>query len=205
MIKFLGRLIGLLLVFLLIFSLMTVYRNSKAVLTYAPLVRQVLAERQQTEQIDENLVLAMIYTESKGRGQDILQASESLTGSVGNISSPQESLEQGLNLLEDNLAQANQVGTDTWTAVQAYNLGPNYIAYVAERGGKTNLDLARRFSRDVVAPSLGNVTGKTYRYYHPIAIFYGKPYLYQNGGNSYYVEQVQLNLMILKVMSQLIN
>ena len=69
-----------------------------------------------------------------------------------------------------------------WTAVQAYNFGPAYIDFIAQNGKENTLALAKQYSRDTVAPLLGNTTGKTYSYIHPISIFNGAE-LYVNGGN----------------------
>ncbi|TWS95585.1 MULTISPECIES: lysozyme family protein [unclassified Streptococcus] len=200
--KWLGRFISFFILLAISIAFWLIYQDSQRVLSYRPLVKQVLNTRQSN--LSEELILAMIYTESKGKGQDILQASESLTGQVGQISSSKSSLEVGIDLFEQNVSLATKKKTDSWTAVQAYNMGTTYIDYVAENGGKSNINLARRFSRDVVAPSLGNTNGATYTYYHPLAIMYGQPSLYQDGGNSYYAEQVKLNRFILKIMSWLI-
>ena len=88
-------------------------------------------------------------------------------------------------------------GVDVWTAVQAYNFGPAYIDFIAQNGKENTLALAKQYSRDTVAPLLGNTTGKTYSYIHPISVFHGAE-LYVNGGNYYYSRQVQLNLYIIK-------
>ncbi|EGV09341.1 putative pneumococcal vaccine antigen A-like protein [Streptococcus constellatus subsp. pharyngis SK1060 = CCUG 46377] len=44
------------------------------------------------------------------------------------------------------------------------------------------------------------MTGKTYSYYHPIALLHGSK-LYINGGNFYYSRQVRMNMYIMKVMN----
>lgn len=204
MIKILSRLLLFSCLLLAILAGSLIYRDSQRVLSYRSLVRETLSEINQNSQESEDLILAMIYTESKGRGQDILQASESITGSVGHITSPKESLRQGVSLLASNLQEASQTGTDFWTAVQAYNFGSAYISYISQNGGKTSIELAKTYSRDVVAPSLGNTTEKTYGYYHPIALIKGEGKLYENGGNFYYAEQVKLNLIILKLASRII-
>ncbi|TWT12337.1 lysozyme family protein [Streptococcus sp. sy004] len=200
--KLFGRLTFLFILLVMSIAFAIVYQDSQRVLSYRSLVKEVLTNREIS--IDEELVLAMIYTESKGKGQDILQASESLTGQIGQISSPKASLEVGIDLFEQNLSLSSQKQTDSWTAVQAYNMGTTYIDYVAENGGKSTIYLARTFSQEVVAPSLGNTNGDTYAYYHPLAIMYGQPSLYQDGGNAYYAEQVKLNRSILKVMALII-
>jgi len=96
--------------------------------------------------------------------------------------------------------EAKKKGVDSWTAVQAYNFGKDYIDYVAKHGGTNSLELARAYSRDVVAPSLGNVTGETYLYLHPISLLNGME-LYINGGNIYYSRLVETNMTIMKLFS----
>ncbi|MFR6968209.1 cell wall hydrolase Pmp23, partial [Streptococcus pneumoniae] len=66
-----------------------------------------------------------------------------------------------------------------------------------QNGKENTLALAKQYSRETVAPLLGNRTGKTYSYIHPISIFHGAE-LYVNGGNYYYSRQVRLNLYIIK-------
>ena len=107
------------------------------------------------------------------------------------------SIRQGVQTLTDNLYLAQKKGVDVWTAVQAYNFGPAYIDFIAQNGKENTLALAKQYSRETVAPLLGNTTGKTYSYMHPISIFHGAE-LYVNGGNYYYSRQVQLNLYIIK-------
>ena len=95
---------------------------------------------------------------------------------------------------------AEEAQVDVWTAVQAYNYGPAYINYVAENGGENTIEVAKKYSKEVVAPSLGNNTGENYNYFHPISLIHGGK-LYVNGGNIYYSRQVQLNLYIMKFMN----
>ena len=174
------------------------WRDVKQVMTYQSLVQEVLAEND--SKANEELVLAMIYTETKGRNVDVMQSSESATGYINSITDSKESIRQGVQYLSDNLVLAEEAQVDVWTAVQAYNYGPAYIDYVAENGGKNTIELAKEYSREVVAPSLGNSSGETYRYFHPISLLYGGE-LYVNGGNIYYSRQVQLNLYIMKFMN----
>lgn len=84
--------------------------------------------------------------------------------------------------------------------MQAYNFGTAYINYIAKHGGKNSTKLASTYSKTVVAPSLGNTTGETYFYYHPLALVSGGR-LYKNGGNIYYSREVEFNLYLIKVMS----
>ncbi|WP_019785261.1 lysozyme family protein, partial [Streptococcus sobrinus] len=109
----------------------------------------------------------------------------------------------GTRVLAQNLEKAQAAKTDSWTAVQAYNFGTNYINYVSERGGKNTIQLAKAYSKDVVAPSLGNKTGKTYYHINPVSILYGGGKLYVDGGNHYYAKQVQFSLFLIRLVDRL--
>ena len=175
-----------------------VHQDVKQVMTYQPMVREILSEKDTPA--NEELVLAMIYTETKGKEGDVMQSSESASGSTNTINDNASSIRQGIQTLTDNLYLAQSKGVDVWTAVQAYNFGKDYIDYVAKHGGTNSLELARAYSRDVVAPSLGNVTGETYLYLHPISLLNGME-LYINGGNIYYSRLVETNMTIMKLFS----
>ena len=175
-----------------------IHRDVKQVMTYRTLVREVLAE--EDTGTNEDLILAMIYTETKGKEDDVMQASESATGQTNSITNNKESIRQGIQTLSENRRKAKEKGGDPWTAVQAYNFGQDYIEYVEKNGGKNSLELARKYSKEVVAPSLGNVTGKTYLYLHPISFLHGSE-LYVNGGNYYYSRLVEMNQFIMKLFS----
>ena len=175
-----------------------VHQDVKQVMTYQPMVREILSEKDTPA--NEELVLAMIYTETKGKEGDVMQSSESASGSTNTINDNASSIRQGIQTLTDNLYLAQKQGVDVWTAVQAYNFGPAYIDFIAQNGKENTLALAKQYSREIVAPLLGNTTGKTYSYIHPISIFHGAE-LYVNGGNYYYSRQVQLNLYIIKTFT----
>ncbi|CAM2781744.1 lysozyme family protein [Streptococcus pluranimalium] len=176
-----------------------VYRDVKNVLSYRPIVEDILAEHDSVS--TEDLVLAMIYTETKGQEADLMQSSESSTGVANTITDSRESIRQGVTVLSENLLTSQSKETDIWTAVQAYNFGSSYIDFVAKNGSKNTISLSKKYSRTVVAPSLGNTSGETYRYYNPIALLYGGGALYRNGGNIYYAKQVQFNLVLIKLIS----
>ena len=159
MFKFIRRLILVIILAAIALKGYQVHRDVKQVMTYQNLVREVLAE--QDTAANEELVLAMIYTETKGRNSDLMQSSESATGEINSITDNKESVRQGIQTLSDNLELASEKKVDVWTAVQAYNFGQAYIDYVAQNGGENTLELAKKYSKEVDAPSLGNVTGKT--------------------------------------------
>ncbi|MGT2547241.1 lysozyme family protein [Streptococcus constellatus] len=198
MFKIFRKLIFLILLILVCYKFIQVHHDVKQVMNYRSLVREVLDE--QDTAANEELVLAMIYTETKGKVSDVMQSSESATGQKNSILDNKESIRQGVQTLSTNLNVAQEKKVDVWTAVQAYNFGRAYIDYIAKHGGENTLDLAKKYSKNIVAPSLGNVTGKTYSYYHPIALLHGSK-LYINGGNFYYSRQVRMNMYIMKVMN----
>lgn len=173
-----------------------IYQNVQQVMAYQPMVAEVLAEHDSID--NEALVLAMIYTETKGKQADVMQSSESVTGYANTITDSKESIRKGVEFLGQNLLLAEEEGVDVWTAVQAYNYGTNYISYIAKNGGKNSLELSKTYSREVVAPSLGNTTGKEYIYYHPLALLSGGK-LYVNGGNIYYAKEVRFNLLLIRM------
>ncbi|MBM7642014.1 lysozyme family protein [Streptococcus loxodontisalivarius] len=198
MFKLIRRLVAIIILVFIGFRVYRIHQDVQKVLTYESMVETTLASNDTDANVD--MVLAMIYTETKGSSSDVMQSSESSNGVANSISDSQSSIQQGVSLLSENLAQATEAKIDKWTAVQAYNFGTAYIDFIAKHGGDNTVELAESYSRDVVAPSLGNTTGQTYFYYHPIALFYGGGKLYVNGGNIYYSREVQFNLYLIKLM-----
>lgn len=135
------------------------------------------------------LILALIQVESGGMGKDIMQSSESL-GLPVNTLDPIASINQGVKYLASQLTTAKSLGVDTWTAIQGYNFGSAYMGYIAKNGGKHTIEIALEYSKNVVAPSLGNKNGQKYNYSNPVADNYGN-FLYSNGGNVFYANLVQ--------------
>ncbi|HFU4025133.1 TPA: lysozyme family protein [Streptococcus suis] len=196
--KKLTRTIALVVLVFLAYQAYKIHGQVKQVMTYQTMVQEVLAENDTPA--NEELILAMIYTETKGQEADVMQSSESATGYNNTITDSKESIRTGVEFLSKNLSLAGETGVDVWTAVQAYNFGPAYIDYVAANGGENTLELADHYSKTVVAPSLGNTTGESYTYYHPIALLHGGK-LYVNGGNIYYSRQVRFNMYLMRLMN----
>lgn len=195
--KKLTRTIALVVLVFLAYQFYKIHRDVKQVMTYQTMVQEILAEND--TKANEELVLAMIYTETKGKQADVMQSSESASGYADTITDSKESIRQGVEYLSQNLSLAEEANVDAWTAVQAYNYGPAYIDYVAQNGGKNTIELSTSYSKDIVAPSLGNTTAQTYTYYHPIALLHGGK-LYVNGGNIYYSRQVRFNVYLIRLM-----
>ncbi|MGX7148763.1 lysozyme family protein [Enterococcus ureasiticus] len=190
----------LLLLLLLIIGLgyfgFKIRQNVQQVMKYEAEVEQAAKENNIPEY--KNLVLAIIYTESKGRTEDLMQSSESAYGERQMIGTTKESIDIGVAFLAQSIAQANEAGCDIWTAVQAYNFGLDYIQFVKERGGKNSIRLAEEYSKEVLSPLLGNTEQKTYRYYRPQALVYNGGFLYSNGGNMFYADLVKMNEQFIK-------
>lgn len=92
-----------------------------------------------------DILLALMMQESGGRGDDPMQASESLCGSVGCIEDPERSIEYGVSYFADTLEKAEG---DVKLALQSYNFGTGFIDFVKENGGEYTQELAIEFSSE---------------------------------------------------------
>lgn len=163
----------------------------KRVYQYEPIVREELAKYQLTEYTDT--ILAIIMTESKGIGNDPMQSFESMSTEVGSFDDSKQSIQQGVKHFVDLYRYNQKKKCDYATMIQAYNFGLDYIDYVAEHGKKHSLDSAEQYSKQKLAPALGNTSLKRYRYFHIVSIWHNGGYLYRNGGNFYYATLVKMN------------
>lgn len=161
---------------------------SEAVLRWKSEVERVAREHDVLDQVP--ILLAMMMVESGGRYPDLFQASESL-GLPVNTLNERESIAQGVKYYAQALAMARENEVDEWSAVQSYNFGLSYISFIASNGKRHTTDLAERYSRNVVAPSLGNTTGVKNVYINAVSIADGRTYQYNNGGNFHYVGLVR--------------
>lgn len=208
------KLIGKLLKFVIILSVLAVlviggifafrtYKHTATVNSYRNAV-QKLAEQEEVGDYTD-VILGIMYTESKGKGIDLMQSSESAYGSRGQIDSQQESIENGVKHFAESYKQAKAAGCDLNTAIQAYNFGTKYIQFVQANGGENRVELAEEYSRDVLSPGYGNDQQTTYRYMQLQSLLYNGGYLYQNGGNMFYAEIVQMNKRFIELLRPLQN
>jgi len=130
-----------------------------------------------------------------------MQSSESLNGKANEISNEEDSIQQGILNLSKVLEYAEEKNVDVWTGVQAYNYGKSYVDYIAKHGGKNTIKLSKAYSRDVVAPSLGNTSGQTYYHVTLDSLLYNKGKLYSNGGNIFYAKEVAWNMYLLDLLN----
>ncbi|EOH80525.1 MULTISPECIES: lysozyme family protein [Enterococcus] len=210
MLKLIGNFLKIIIAFaiisvLIIGGIFTVrtYKNTNTVNSYRSDV-QTLADQAGIGNYTD-VILGIMYTESKGKGTDLMQSSESVYGSRGKIASQQESIENGVKHFAESYKQAKAAGCDLNTAIQAYNFGTKYIQYVQERGGKNSVELAEEYSRDVLSPGYGNDQQHTYRYMQMQSVLYNGGYLYQNGGNMFYAEIVQMNKRFIDLFQRFQN
>ena len=168
MLKIIGKLLKIIIIVAILtvlvvggFFAIRIYKNTNTVNGYRNDV-QVLADQAGVGDYTD-VILGIMYTESKGQGTDLMQSSESAYGSRGKIISQQESIESGVKHFAESYKQAKAAGCDLDTAIQAYNFGTKYIQYVQEHGGKNSVELAEEYSRDVLSPvSYTHLTLPTY-------------------------------------------
>ncbi|UOQ48433.1 lysozyme family protein [Gracilibacillus caseinilyticus] len=114
---------------------------SEEVLAYRPIVEEYATEYGVEEYV--GIILALMMQESGGRGDDPMQASESLCGSVGCITDPEQSIEHGVKYFSQVLERAEG---DVKLTLQSYNFGGGFIDYVMDNGGSYTQELAIDFS-----------------------------------------------------------
>ena len=153
---------------------------SPYVKTYMPQVEKYAAEAGISGY--ENYVLAIMQVESGGWGNDVMQSSESL-GLPPNTLDTEESIQQGCAYLAENMARAEVLGCDIWSAVQAYNFGIDYLDFVAAKGGVQSIEISEEFARE-------RSGGTTVEYNNKIAKEYNGGYRYRYG-NMFYAELVK--------------
>ena len=157
----------------------TQHNFSDEVLAYQSLLEKYCAEYG----IEDYLVyiMAIMQVESGGRGNDVMQASESL-GLPLNSLEPEASIKQGCSLFAELLAKADRLGCDIHAVIQSYNFGGGFLDFVAENGGKYSFALAMEFS-ELYA------NGVKVDYHNSIAIETNGGWRYDYG-NFFYVQLV---------------
>ena len=111
---------------------------------YSPLIHDELAKYQLESHTA--LLTALMQQESRGKGGDPMQASESAGLARNTITDPTQSIQAGVKHFQQTLTYGTQKKVDFSTIIQSYNMGMGYIDYVAEHGGKHSEVLAKEFS-----------------------------------------------------------
>ena len=196
MLKFIKKVLFIIIVLGVGFWIYRTHENVKSVMKYDDYVTQTLNKYGVSGNRD--LVLSIIYTETKGKHTDVMQSTESTHET---IETEEDSIHQGITNLTEVLAYANEKDVDIWTGVQAYNFGKAYVDYIAKNGGKNTLPLSEAYSRDVVAPSLGNKTVEEYYHLTINSLLFNKGKLYKDGGNIFYAKEVRWNMRLIQLFN----
>ncbi|OLQ45676.1 hypothetical protein BHT94_14890 [Bacillus licheniformis] len=116
-----------------------------------------------------SLILGMMYQESKGKGNDPMQSSESLGLKRNEITDPQLSVKQGIKQFTLMYKTGKEKGVDLDTIIQSYNMGAGYIDFVAEHGGTHTEELAKQYSEQQVKknPKLYTCGGNANNFRYP--------------------------------------
>jgi len=157
---------------------------SDEVLAYKSTVEKYCKEYDISEYV--MYILAIMQVESGGRGEDVMQASESL-GLPLNSLNPEESIKQGCSVFAEHLQKADRLNLDTNSVIQAYNYGGGFLDYVANNGGEYTFALAEAFSKE-------QADGVRVDYRNAIAIDYNGGYRYDYG-NMFYVTLITSHLI----------
>ncbi|MDA1475085.1 lysozyme family protein [Bacillus changyiensis] len=134
---------------------------------YKPLVEDKLKENGLQQYT--SILLGIMYQESKGKGSDPMQSSESLGLKRNEIDDPNTSIKQGVRHFVDMYQKGQKNGVDLKAIIQSYNMGSGYIEYVAKNGGKHTEKLAKTFSKKQAKknPELYNCGGDKDNFRYP--------------------------------------
>lgn len=122
------------------------YLHADQVEQYRPIVEKYAIQYEVEDYIDT--LLGIMMQESSGKGQDPMQSSESLCGSIGCIDDPERSIEQGVAYFKQVLDAA---GEDLKLAIQSYNFGIGFVYYAEEQAESYSEALAIQFSQKMYA------------------------------------------------------
>ena len=126
---------------------------STEVESYDSTIREYASQYEMSEYVD--LIKAVMMQESKGRGLDPMQASESIYNKryskvPNGITDPDYSIECGIRYLKDSLDMAGSKGPEDISAIklaiQGYNYGHGYINWAKDRDGGYTAENASLFS-----------------------------------------------------------
>jgi len=154
---------------------------SEEVLAYRDTLEKYAEKAGVSDYVDT--LLAIMMVESEGRGNDVMQASESLGLEPGSLE-PEASIEQACIYFAALVETEANLGIDDDKAlIQAYNFGPGYLFYLAENGKKHRQSLAIEYAKEQSG-------GEKVRYLHLYAIKKNGGWIYKFG-NMFYDALVQ--------------
>ena len=114
-----------------LFANSTIKQNKEQrLLKYLPEITNEL----QTNGLDAEefspILLAIMEQESRGKGNDPMQSSESAGLKRNAIEDPSESIRQGVFHFAEMYKYGQKQGVDIETIIQSYNMGPGYIDFM---------------------------------------------------------------------------
>lgn len=130
---------------------------SEAVLAYQPIIERYANEHGIGEYVA--VIMAIMMQESGGAGTDPMQASESYCGSVGCITDPEISIEQGVKHFKRVLEITDY---NLLVAIQSYNFGTNFAHWIKDHGGEYSLELATQYSKEMYEKEVARGRGHLY-------------------------------------------
>jgi hypothetical protein len=156
------------------------------VLKWKPMVEEE-AKKQGMEKY-VNIILAIIQVESggnpnPGNGNGLMQVEAS------HGDTPQVNIQKGIAHLKGNIESGKALGLDLPSSVFQYNFGGLWGQYIKERGGKYSIEHARSYAKMLSERNGGG--GRSYPYITPISKKFNSEYLFWNGGNYYYIENLR--------------
>ncbi|WP_409275218.1 lysozyme family protein [Neobacillus sp. SCS-31] len=140
---------------------------SENVKKYTPLIHTELQKVQLEEYTP--LLAAVMQQESRGKGGDPMQSSESAGLPPNSINDPEQSIRQGVKHFQRAIQYGQKKNVDLPTIIQAYNMGLGYIDFIAENGGRHKEDFAKKYSYIQVQknPQLYNCGGDKNNFRYP--------------------------------------
>lgn len=132
---------------------------SSDVLKYQSLVEKYCKQFKIPDQV--SVTLAIMQVESGGKGNDVMQSSESLNQKPNSLK-PEASIKQGVKYFADIIKQMKATKVDLNAAIQSYNYGGAFIDYVANHGKKYTQKVSNEFAKEKSG-------GKKVNYDNPVA------------------------------------
>lgn len=137
------------------------------VIKYSPILHEEL-KKYNLEKYTITLT-ALMYQESRGKGGDPMQSSESVGLAPNSIEDPKKSIKYGVKHFNRVFRYGQEKKVDFSTIIQAYNMGMGYISYIADHGRNHSEQLAKKFSLIQVKknPTVYNCSGDKDNFRYP--------------------------------------
>lgn len=114
-----------------LFASTTIKQNKEQrLLKYLPEIATQLKKNELNAEELAPVVLAIMDQESRGKGNDPMQSSESAGLKRNAIEDPSESIKQGVFHFAEVYKYGQKQGVDIEAIIQSYNMGPGYIDFI---------------------------------------------------------------------------